>query len=1157
MSIIPGKWQRVTRSHPCVVCGKPDNCSISADGALAACRRQEAGCWRTKTGKDGTPVHLHRLDGTARPPATPPLPSTGTAPDRADADTLHRVYSAILAALPLSAAHRANLSGRGLSDGEIDARGYGTLPIQGRARIAGELRQRFGDGVLRVPGIVTRERDGRRYLSIAGAAGLLAPVRDVAGRVVALQSRRDGPTDASIAPRYSYMSSLKYGGAGSGAPVHVPRGVTGPCHIVRVTEGALKGDIAHARTGLPTIGLPGVASWRPALPILQALGAKTVRLALDADAADKGPVARALAAIAEGLAAEGLTVELERWPAPHKGIDDALAADAAIEVVTGDDARRAVAEIVAEGTAAEPLPAPSALDRLADVIADGGAEAVYRDGELLRALAALAEADPAEYMCRRAQLQRAGIRLRDLDKALAPLRRTLRAAQPPPDAAGAYRVVGGRIVHERPTPQGPVEVPLATWAGRIVEEVIRDDGAERTVTLAVEGALQDGTPLPRVEVAGDDFGFMRWPVSSWGTRAVVMAGASTADHLRVALQLLSGDVPRKTVYGHTGWRDVAGQSVYLHAGGAIGEHGPASDIAVSLPDPLAGYILPDPPTGQALVDAIRASLRVLDLAPDRITVPLLGAVYRVVLGPCDSALHLAGPTGTGKSELAALAQQHHGAGLDARHLPASWASTGNSLEGLAFAAAHALMVVDDFAPGGSTADVARMHREADRLLRAQGNRSGRMRMRADATLRPVKPPRGMILSTGEDIPRGQSLRARLLTLELAPGELDWPRVTAAQADAAAGRYAEALGGYLRWLAARYVTVRDGLPAEVAALRDRAHAEGLHARTPGIVADLAAGWRWWLDYALSAGAIRHAERDAMDKRVWAALQEAGAGQAEHVAAAEPCGHFLRLLADTLASGRAHCAGPDGNEPADADAWGWRLETVGAGQSARDICRPRGHCIGWIDAADLYIQPEAAYAEAQELARQMGDALPIGGRTLWRRMHERGLLASRDAARERYTVRRTVGGVTSRDVIHLRADALSSAPLPSKPSNIATAPHPGRAATVDSSASPTVQLDGATVQAPSDRPSAAATEPRDSGCAAAHLDGLDGLDGQGAIYPPAGTDIIPPSPCRYPAHRRRWRSVHGVVLCGECVPPIGPHVVAEWLDGPPTQEEGGQP
>src|SRR5262249_44034411 len=153
------------------------------------------------------------------------------------------------------------------------------------------------------------------------------------------------------------------------------------------------------------------------------------------------------------------------------------------------------------------------------------------------------------------------------------------------------------------------------------------------------------------------------------------------------------------------------------------------------------------------------SLALLDLAPDRITVPLLGAAYRAALGPCDCAEHLSGPTGVGKTELVALAQQHYGASMDARHLPGSWASTGNALEGLAFAAADALLSVDDFAPGGTSADVARMRREADRLLRAQGNRAGRQRMRADGTLRPAKPPRGLILSTGEDVPRGQSLRA--------------------------------------------------------------------------------------------------------------------------------------------------------------------------------------------------------------------------------------------------------------------------------------------------------------------------------------------------------------------------------------------------------------
>ncbi|HEY7154771.1 MAG TPA: DUF927 domain-containing protein [Gemmataceae bacterium] len=582
----------------------------------------------------------------------------------------------------------------------------------------------------------------------------------------------------------------------------------------------------------------------------------------------------------------------------------------------------------------------------------------------------------------------------------------------------------------RPTRDGDVTVPLATWTARIVEQTTLDDGAERRTVLTVAGKLADGTPLPRAEVPAREYPWMNWPVEVWGTRAVVYAGSGTADHVRAAVQILSGDVPTRTVFSHAGWREIDGYWCYLHAGGGIGADGPVAGVLIQLPEALANYVLPAPPEDAVLAAAIRASLAVLDMAPDSITAALLGAVYRAVLGSADYALHLAGPTGAGKSELSALGQQHWGAGMDRLHLPASWSSTGNSLEGIAFAAKDALLTVDDFAPGGSNVDVARLHREADRLLRAQGNRSGRQRMRADGSLRPARPPRGTILSTGEDIPRGQSLRARVLVLELEPGDLDWSRLTACQRDAAAGLYAQALAGFVRWLAPRYPTIRAGLAAETAALRERVHSEGLHARTPGVIADLATGWHYWLDYALESRAIDATERDTLARRAWAALLEAAARQAEHIESAEPCGHFLRLLAGSLASGRGHVADVAGQEPENSQAWGWRNITIGAGQNMRVEWQPQGRLIGWVEGDDLYLEPEASFAEAQELARHQGDSLPVSSRTLWRRLHERSLLASCDDRRQRYTVRRTLGGVR-RYVIHLRANSISSCSGPAQP------------------------------------------------------------------------------------------------------------------------------
>src|SRR5262249_37166586 len=152
---------------------------------------------------------------------------------------------------------------------------------------------------------------------------------------------------------------------------------------------------------------------------------------------------------------------------------------------------------------------------------------------------------------------------------------------------------------------------------------------------------------------------------------------------------------------------------FLHAGGAIGADGQVAGIGVHLPPALAGFRLPPPPAGGELAAAVRASLDAFDtLGPARVLAPALGAAYRAVLGPSDFTVWVVGPTGSFKTELAAIGQQHFGAGLDARNLPGNWSSTSNALEGIAFAAKDVLLTVDDFVPGGGAVDVHRAHQAA-------------------------------------------------------------------------------------------------------------------------------------------------------------------------------------------------------------------------------------------------------------------------------------------------------------------------------------------------------------------------------------------------------------------------------------------------------------
>ncbi|OGT28244.1 MAG: hypothetical protein A2Z17_00550 [Gammaproteobacteria bacterium RBG_16_66_13] len=581
------------------------------------------------------------------------------------------------------------------------------------------------------------------------------------------------------------------------------------------------------------------------------------------------------------------------------------------------------------------------------------------------------------------------------------------------------------MVWDRATAHGTVPTPLTNFTTRIREQISHDDGEEQRTVFEIEARLRDRTH--QFSVPAERFVSMNWPVEHLGAAAIVYPGTTVKDHARAAIQILSGDPPRRVVYTHTGWRKIAGQWCYLHAGGGLGASGPVSGVEVDLPPALEALRLPDPPAGGELREAVRASLKVRSVAPPRVTWPLLASAFRAALGPSDFADHVVGPTGAGKTELATLAQQHFGSGFDAQHLPGSWSSTGNSLEVLAFHAKDTLIVVDDFAPSGAPQDVARFHREADRYLRAQGNVSGRGRLAPDGTLRPIRRPRGLTVSTGEDVPRGQSLRARIFTLHVGPQDVDWSRLTEAQAAGREGLYARAMAGYVQWLAGRYGRLRGEIRETVEAMRRGLQGRS-HRRTSTIEANLLLGVELFLEFAAEVGAVGEQERGRLREESAAAIAEAAAAQEEHQRAAEPTRRFLELLRSALASGDAHVASVDGGPPDNPRAWGWRSRGVVLAGEEPVQCEPMGKRVGWTAGEEVYLDKDAAHRAAQAASGQAGEGLAIGSQTLVRRLKEQGLLASLDPDGKHLEPRVVVEGVRRR-VLHLkRATVLPSIQVP---------------------------------------------------------------------------------------------------------------------------------
>ena len=448
-----------------------------------------------------------------------------------------------------------------------------------------------------------------------------------------------------------------------------------------------------------------------------------------------------------------------------------------------------------------------------------------------------------------------------------------------------------------------------------------------------------------------------------------------------------------------------------------------------LSGPLSRYEFRAAANSIALKKAVTASLRLVDLGLAPISFPLLAATFRSVFGSYRCPLHLAGETGTFKSELAALHQQHFGLGsqISLNSCQPRGRVPANALEAMAFHAKDALFVVDDFAPQGSAVDVGRYHMAADRVFRAAGNHAGRGRLDSAARLRESKPPRALILSTGEEIPRGQSVRARLLILEISKGDIKDTDLADCQRDARAGLYAEAMAGFLQWVAGRYEQTRAALEAKIEHYRSKALFDAAHARTPEIVANLQAGFELYLEFAVAAEAIGVCAADRLAHRCWDALCEAAAAQAKHQRETEPTARFLNLLRSVLSSGRAHLEARGGGEPnRTPESCGWRRDRSGNSMAL-------GECIGWVDDGHVYLEPTAAFRVAQVTARDSGESFTISEPTLKKRLREKGMLASVDEKRQTLTVRRMIGGIY-KNVLDFRRDTILPEPAEDDPEDV---------------------------------------------------------------------------------------------------------------------------
>ena len=539
------------------------------------------------------------------------------------------------------------------------------------------------------------------------------------------------------------------------------------------------------------------------------------------------------------------------------------------------------------------------------------------------------------------------------------------------------------------------QIVMCNFVATITEEVQIHSGEDGVETrYRISGRTTRGMTLNPLEVISIDFADMKW-LAGWGAEiskneAWPKGKGSVTGNIREAIVERKHFLPpeKHDVYSSLGWTKIKDQHYYLHALGGIAADGNHPELEVITGrSELKGFILPDPPEeGEETIKAIRASLSIMDLGNkeiDSTTVPNVLGLYRASLPRiADYALHAHASTGKGKSTLTALIQGHWMKESKKGNLIGNWSSTSAALEYLCHVAKNCIVPIDD-----ANGSISHIYEKMERLFRSQGNGAGRSRMNGKMEAQRSFPPRGLILSTGEDLPEGHSCRSRVMLVDTAPivdpgGDNSF--LDALQTQCAEGVFTQALACWVQWLAPQVNKIMQDWDGELIQIRKHLNtgAMNLHGRSVDQVAEMLMTGEMVLAWAMEKGAITQQEANEYRLRFQLAFATISQDQRTEQSAEDPVQKFLDILPDALAGGVCHIKSEPGyhhhGNSADNNRFGYSYH------ASFNDWQPNGPCIGLLRGSTVYLNKTIAFSVINEQARRSSSFFQVTPGTFWKRM-----------------------------------------------------------------------------------------------------------------------------------------------------------------------------
>lgn len=535
----------------------------------------------------------------------------------------------------------------------------------------------------------------------------------------------------------------------------------------------------------------------------------------------------------------------------------------------------------------------------------------------------------------------------------------------------------------------------ARYSARIVAEIVLRNGVRESrfydLELIVDGAMR------KARVAAEEFHAMRWP-QLIGADVITEAGTKARESTRAAIQSASGSPPVKMEYALTGWQQIGGESVYLHAGGTLGAECGVTVNLESRLGKLAWLALPKPLQGEDLAAGVDQCLQLM-FADRAITAPLCVAPWRAVLGENRNVLFVYGTQKIGKTTAILWAQNHFSTRYTTTDVPMSWTSTPFGIRAALAMAGDMVLLVDDYRPTQDPKHAATFNE----IVRNVTDGTSRTKGTIDSTTQQDPAPRALPIVSGETRPRTDSVASRLVLIPM----FERLSITSEQVEefnrwAREGRFSGTMAAYITWLAPRLAEVRRGYRSATEQLTQRLVKITKEGRSAAAIAGLFAGAFPFLRFAVEIKAIAEEQGKQVQQQLIDVAYELAAGQINNQEQEDVVARFFSYLSSAIRSGSAHLTNSERRAPENCAHWGWQV--MDSSQEDKIIekndggvieieakFRPAGKWVGVVGRKGLlYLDRNAAYRVVKDLCKQADEPFAVDVEGLMLQLEQRGVL-----------------------------------------------------------------------------------------------------------------------------------------------------------------------